>query len=226
MQPGFEGANRYTFSPTPIFSLHRAGSVERFRDPHDGASIALLDFGGFRAGPSGKLVSARNAGNYAELNGLGNVNTAVEIGAFAEYFPVDWLRTRAEVYRGLGGFNGVVANFSADVIVPVFERFTLSGGPRFTLEDTGATAPYFSITAAQSVASGLPTYDAKGGVHSLGAGGQLRYQVNPQWEVHSFGEYDRLRGDAAASPLVTLRGSPNQIFIGLGASYSFNVRVQ
>jgi MipA family protein len=225
-QPDFEGAKRYTFSPTPTFSLHRAGSVARFHDPRDGASIALIDFGGFRAGPSGKLVSARKASSYSELNGLGDVNTAVEVGAFAEYFPVDWLRARTEVYRGFLGFNGVVANFSGDLIVPVLDRFTLSGGPRFTLENTGATAPYFSITAAQSIASGLPTYAANGGAHSLGAGGQLRYQVNPQWEVHSLWEYARLVGGAAASPLVTLRGSPNQSSVGIGASYSFDVRVR
>jgi outer membrane protein len=112
------------------------------------------------------------------------------------------------------------------VIVPVLERFTLSGGPRFTLEDAGATAPYFSITAAQSIASGLPAFDAKGGAHSIGVAGQLRYQINPQWEVHSYAGYARLLGDAAASPLVTLRGSPNQTFVGIGAAFSFDVRVQ
>lgn len=226
IQPDFEGAKRYTFSPTPIISVERAGSFTRFRDPRDGTSIALLDVGGFRAGPSGKLVSARKASDYTELIGLGDVDTAIEIGAFAEYFPVGWLRTRVEVYRGFLGFNGIVANFSADAIVPVYDRFTLSGGPRITLENTGATAPYFSITPAQSLESGLPTYAAKGGVHSHGAGAQLRYQVNPKWEVHGLWEYARLVGGAAASPLVTLRGSPNQTSIGIGASYSFDVRVR
>jgi outer membrane protein len=112
------------------------------------------------------------------------------------------------------------------VIVPVTERFSLSAGPRFTLEDTKATAPYFSIDAAQAMASGLPLFDAKGGSHAVGAGAQARYQLNPQWEVHSYLEYDRLLGSAAASPLVTLRGSPNQTSIGLGASYSLDVRVR
>ena len=45
-------------------------------------------------------------------------------------------------------------------------------------------------------------------------------------EVHSYVEYNRLLGDAAASPLVTLRGSPNQMNVGAGASYSFDVRLQ
>jgi outer membrane protein len=108
----------------------------------------------------------------------------------------------------------------------VLQRFSLSGGPRFTVQDTRATSPYFSIDAAQSLASGLPVFDAKGGAHSVGAGAQARYWLSPQWEVHSYIEYDRLLSDAAASPLVTLRGSPNQTAIGIGASNSFDVRIR
>ena len=89
-----------------------------------------------------------------------------------------------------------------------------------------AIAPYFSVDAAQSAASGLPVFDAKGGLHSVGVGTQLRYQITPQWEAHSYIEYQRLTGDAAASPLVAQRGSPNQTTFSIGASYSFDVRVR
>jgi MipA family protein len=224
--PDFEGAKRSTFSPVPIFSIRRAGSAEQFHGPRDGASIALIDFGDFRAGPVGKFRSARNANSYPELNGLGDVNFAVELGAFVEYFPVDWFRMRVETRQGFGGHHGVVADFSADMIVPVMQQFTVSAGPRFTWESTKATSPYFGIDAVQAMASGLPAFDAKGGAHSAGAGAQVSYRVNPQWEVHSYVEYERLLGDAAASPLVTLRGSPNQTTIGFGASYSFDVKIR
>ena len=102
----------------------------------------------------------------------------------------------------------------------------MSGGPRFTLESTGATAPYFSITPAQALASGLPMFNARGGAHSTGAGVQVRYQINPQWEAHSYVEYQHLLGAAAASPLVKLRGSPDGVTAGIGASYSFDFRVR
>jgi MipA family protein len=223
--PDFEGAKHDKLTALPIFSIHRAGFTNRFVSPRDGTGIALIDIGGFRAGPVGKLKAARTAAPYSELNGLGDIKLGVELGGFAEYFPVDWFRTRLEVRRGFGGHDGVVADFSADAIVPMAQSFTWSGGPRFTLENGNATAPYFSITAAQALTSGLPAFDAKGGAHSVGAGVQLRYQINPQWEAHSLVEYDRLLGDAVASPLVTLRGSPNQVSLGLGASYSFDVRV-
>jgi MipA family protein len=225
-KPDFEGSKRSMLSPVPIFAIRRAGSAEQFHSPFDGASIALLDFGDLRAGPAAKFKAARNANNFPELTGFGNVNATVEIGGFVEYFPVDWLRTRIETRQGFGGHNGVVADFSADVIVPVSQQLTLSAGPRFTYESTGAVAPYFSITAAQAMATGLPAFNARGGAHSVGAGAQVSYRFNPQWEVHSYVEYERLLGDAAKSPLVVVRGSPNQTTVGVGASYSFDFKIR
>jgi outer membrane protein len=225
-KPDFEGANRSMLSPVPIFAIRHAGSTEQFRGPRDSASIALIDFGDLRAGPAGKFVSSRKANSYSELNGLGDIGTAVELGGFVEYYPVDWFRTRGELRQGVGGRHGVVADLSADVIVPVIQRFTISAGPRFTWESTNATSPYFGIDAAQAMATGLPIFDAKGGAHSVGAGAQVSYRIDPQWEVHSYVEYERLLGDAAKSPLVTVRGSPNQTTFGIAASYSFDIKIR
>lgn len=225
-KPDFEGANRAMFSPVPIFSIRRAGSTEQFRGPRDSASIALLDFGDLRAGPAGKFVSSRKASSYSELNGLGDVKTTVELGGFVEYYPVDWFRTRGELRQGIGGHHGVVADLSADVILPVIQRLILSVGPRFTWESTKATSPYFGIDAVQAMATGLPAFDAKGGAHSVGAGAQASYRINPQWEVHAYVEYERLLGDAAKSPLVTLHGSRSQTTVGIGASYAFDFKIR
>jgi outer membrane protein len=225
-RPEFEGADHSSFSAVPIFSIRRAGSVDQFRSPRDNISIALIDFGNLRAGPAGKFVSSRKAGSYSELNGLGDVKAAFELGGFIEYFPVDWFRVRNETRGAFGGHQGIVSDFSADFIVPVTRTLTVSAGPRFTWESTGATSPYFSIDAAQAMASGLSIFDARGGAHSAGFGAQGKYRINPQWEVHSYVEYDRLLGDAAKSPLVTVRGSANQTTVGIGASYSFDFKIQ
>jgi outer membrane protein len=225
-QPAFEGSKTSALSVAPIFSIGRTGgSSERFISPRDSASVALVDYEGFSAGPAAKLKSSRKAGSHPELSGLDDVGRTLELGGFVQYFPIDWFRLRSEIRRGFGGHDGVVADLSADVIVPVWKRLIVSGGPRFTVESDRATAAYFSIDPAQSLVSGLPTFDAKGGAHSVGAGTQLRYQFTPQWETHTYVEYDRLLGDAASSPLVAQRGSPNQVSFGLGASYSFDFRI-
>ncbi|MGY3585305.1 outer membrane protein [Bradyrhizobium sp. USDA 4341] len=225
-RPDFEGTNHSKFAPVPIFAIRRPGTVDQFRSPRDNASIAIVDFGDFRAGPVGKFVSSRKASRYSELSGLADVNAAFELGGFVEYFPVDWFRVRNETRQGLGGHHGIVSDFSADFIVPVFGGLTVSAGPRFTVETAKAVSPYFSIDTVHAMATGLPVFDAKGGAHSAGVGAQLSYRINPKWEVHSYVEYDRLLGDAAKSPIVTVRGSANQTTFGVGASYSFDVKVQ
>ena len=226
LQPGYEGAKDDKLGVDLIFGIHRAGSADQFRSPIDSPSITLFDLGAFRAGPAVSYVPARTASNFPALTGLGDVNATYEVGGFAEYFPFDWVRARVEIRRGFGGSDGVFADASMDLIVPLSQRLTWSGGPRLSFANGAATSPYFSIDAAQSLASGLPAFDAKAGLQATGAGSQLRFQVTPQWEAHGYVEYDRLLGDAASSPLVTQQGTANQVRVGLGASYSFDFRVR
>jgi outer membrane protein len=60
-------------------------------------------------------------------------------------------------------------------------------------------------------------------VRSVGAGAQARYQWNPQWATNAFVEFERLVGDAENSPLVQERGSANQVMVGFGIAYSFDL---
>ena len=135
-----------------------------------------------------------------------------------------WLRLRGEVRQGIGGETGVTGDVFLDAVVPV-GQWTLSAGPRMTLQTSAAISPYFSITAAQAAAANtlqpslpaLTPYNAGGGLYSYGAGTQVQYAFNETWTAHAFVEYQRLTNSAADSPLVTQRGSPNQLTYGLGA---------
>jgi outer membrane protein len=130
------------------------------------------------------------------------------------------------VRRGFNGHEGIVADFSADVIVPLTERISFSAGPRYKLTDAKYANTYFGITDVEALASGLPAFDAKGGSNSVGAGAQVRYKLDPQWELRGYVEYDKLLGSAADSPLVKSQGSTNQMTYGLGVAYSFDVGVR
>jgi len=222
--PTFEGSNSYTAMPFPVFDLRRAGTPPTFHSPRDGFGFGILDTGRFRVGPAFKVRLPRNESDDSDLKGLGDVPWTLEAGIFADYWVTPWLRTRAELRQGIGGHHGIMADLTADVVAPVTPRLTLSGGPRLTLATAAATTPYFSVTPAQAAASGLPVYDATGGVHSYGLGAQARYQWSPQWATYVFAEYERLADGAANSPIVTQLGSPNQLQVGLGVTYSFDMR--
>lgn len=216
--------DKYVFVPTPLLDVRRAGTPENFHGPRDGFGITLFEMGELRVGPVGKIRLPRREGDDPRLVGLGDVGWAYELGIFADYMWAPWLRTRVEVRQGFGAHEGLAADLTADLIAPVTRQLTLSAGPRITLANTPATSPYFSVNAAQSAASGLPIYNAKGGVRSVGAGTQARYYWTPQWATHAFVEYERLTGDAKNSPIVTQRGSPDQWTFGFGVTYAFDMK--
>jgi outer membrane protein len=222
--PRYEGSSNEIFQPLPVINVRRSGEAARFRSPRDGASFGILESGRFVAGPTVKVKMPRKEGDDSNLRGLGDVGWTVEAGAFAEYWPVDWLRTRAELRQGIGGHHGLVSDLMADVVVRATPQLTLSGGPRVSLATAAALSPYFSVTPGQSIASGLPVYDARGGVRSYGIGAQARYLWSPLWATYTFVEYERLSGDAANAPLVTTYGNRNQVQVGLGVTYSFDVK--
>ncbi len=230
--PAFPGASdkKLGWSALPLFSIRKEGTPPDFFGPRDSFGFNVLNLGAFQLGPALQFINQRKASSYAELNGLADVNYAAQLGLFANFWPVSWLRLRGEVRQGIGGETGVTGDVFLDAVVPI-GQWTLSAGPRVTLQTAAATSPYFSITAAQAAAAfaaqpGLPlltAYNAGGGLYSYGAGTQLQYTFNPTWTAHAFVEYQRLTGSAADSPLVTQRGSPNQLTYGLGATYSFNM---
>jgi outer membrane protein len=221
--PSFEGSSNYVVWPYPIINVRKAGTPRDFTSPRDGFSVAIVNIGQFRVGPTGKLALPRRESDDIALRGLGNVPWKFEIGGFAEYWPWQWLRTRVEVRQGVSGHHGIVSDLTADVVMPMTPIWTLSAGPRLSLATADALQPYFGVTPAQSLTSGLPVYSPKGGVRSVGFGAQARQQWTPRWATNLYVEYDRLLGDAAKSPILTRNGSVDQVTVGVGVSYTFDI---
>jgi MipA family protein len=86
------------------------------------------------------------------------------------------------------------------------------------MSDTYAGS-FFGVTPAASAASGLAAFDTGSGLKDVGLTLIGNYEVTETWSVTGIAGYTRLLGDAAASPIVSERGSPNQLFGGLGISY-------
>ena len=226
--PKWAGApdSKFGLTSGPLFSIRRVGTPPDYFGPRDSFGFPIVDLGQFKLGPAVQIVWQRKASSDTALNGLGDVNFAVQAGAFAEYWPVQWLRLHGELRQGFGGEKGVTGDLFLDAVVPA-GQWRFSAGPRLTAQSTAAVSPYFSITPAQSAGStvaglpALPVYHASGGFYSYGAGTQAEYFFNTQWAAHVFVEYQRLTGSAADSPLVIQRGSPDQFTFGLGATYAF-----
>jgi outer membrane scaffolding protein for murein synthesis (MipA/OmpV family) len=219
--PSYPGSDDFSVIGYPSLSFRRAGTVERFSAPDDGLSFSFLDESVFRVGVVGRFVGGRYYQDNRELVGLDKIDWAVEPGVFVEYWPLEFLRARAEIRRGFGGHEGFVADFGLDA-VQRFGAVTLSLGPRLSLGDGEFTRTYFGVTPVEAALNGQVTaYRPSGGITSVGATGAVSYDWSPQWSTTAFVTYKHLVGDAADSPIVQEFGSEHQFGLGLTVSYSF-----
>ena len=223
-EPAFPGAKDYVFTGRPIIDIHQAAK-EWLALPNDAFSLNLYQTGNFRVGVAGDYLNHREQSDArSELNGMHNIDYTLEAGAFAEYYPVPFLRTRVEVLQGLTGADGLEANFMADFIYRPAPQWLFTAGPRMQVVNDKFASSFFSVTNAEAVASGnvLTQYHAAGGINYAGVNATARYDMTQNFSLRAFAEWDRLVGDAADSPLVKQKGSPDQYQVGLGAAYKFN----
>jgi MipA family protein len=219
--PRYPGSDELSFVAYPSLNFRRAGEPRRFSTPDDGLSLALYDTRGIRAGLSGRYRGGRYSGDERELIGLEDVRWAVEPGVFVEFWPFEFLRTRAEIRHGVGGHHGFVADVGLDV-VQRFGAFTVSAGPRLALGDGDFMRTYFGVRPFEAALNGAVTaYRPSGGVTSVGLATALSYDWSEQWSTTVSASYSHLVGDAADSPIVKRFGSENQFKVGASLSYSF-----
>jgi MipA family protein len=222
VSPAWDGSSQLSPYLIPSVSIRRAGSPLKFTAPDDAASFAIFDEGWLKAGPAARIKGRRNSGDYWQLWGVRNIDWTLEVGGFAEFWPMEKLRTRLDIRHGFGGNHGNVVDLSADW-VERFGQWTLSVGPRFTIGDTTYTNKLFGVTPWEALWNGrIYPYYADGGAKSVGLTGAVAYRWSESWTTTGWAKYNRLIGSAGASPLTNNLGSPNQFTFGAIVAYSFD----
>lgn len=223
--PVFVGSRDYGLSLFP--DIRFAYRDRLVASVSEGVSYALHAGAGASAGPIVRLRFGRDehrggspflvAGASTALRGLGDVDPAMEIGAFAQQI-LGPMRFRLEVRRGVGGHAGVLVDASlawSHRLGPL----SLSFGPR----STWASAPYldafFGVDEAAAGRTGLAPYQPRSSIVSWGAGGAVVMPLTQSLALTLFGGLDRLGAEVAGSPLVRERGDPTQATVGLAIGY-------
>jgi MipA family protein len=218
-EPKYFGADDYTARFWPIVDIRRPSARDWLGLPDDSASLTLLQGTNYRVGAAADWLMARSSD---DARGLHEIDYTIELGGFAEYYPVPFLRTRVEALQGVTGANGFLAKFAADFIFKPEAQWLFTLGPRLKFVDTQYQSEFFSVNAREAAAAALPVYHASSGFNSVGIDATARYTVSPRFSIRAFANWSRLEGDAADSPIVKLRGSDDQWQAGLGAAYTFN----
>jgi MipA family protein len=220
--PPYEGAGHDVFLPAPMLSIRRASSPNRFEPPDGGTSIALIDTRYIVAGP---LVRFRlNRGDTGKLTGLDPIGWAAEPGAFVELWPTRWLRGRVEGRRGILGYNGWVGDAAMDLVY-TGKKWSASIGPRVGWGDANYFDTYFGVTPQEAARSPLinTPYDPGAGRRYTGLEAAISPHLTKRFVTTLDVGYHRLSNEAAASPIILVAGSPNDLSAGVSITYTFSV---
>jgi MipA family protein len=159
-------------------------------------------------------------------------DAAIELGAFAGVSlhnltnPYDTLSFRMDLlYDVAGAHESTVISPSIDFSTPLSRTTYVSASLGADFVSDNFADYYFSISPADSLASGLPLFDADGGMKNWKAGLLLNQSITGDLTggLSLFGtaNYSRLSGDFADSPIVAQRGSRNQWLFATGLAYTW-----
>lgn len=215
----YEGSDDYKF--VPVFAA-RAQRQEIFVALTGTTAIAnLLPDPVFRLGPLLRVRTSRDDVESAAVDSLQDIDTAVELGAFAGFEAGGWegeVEIAQDVADAHGGFLvGLQLAHTLDVLPAV--PITVKAFTTWASHDYMQT--YFGIDAAGSMRSGLDTFGAESGFKNVGLNVGARYPLASNWILAGTVSYARLLGDAADSPVTADAGSANQWFGTLIVTYVF-----
>jgi outer membrane scaffolding protein for murein synthesis (MipA/OmpV family) len=217
--PSFPGSDDFDIGPLVDVSRARGGKPFAFEAPDESFGFALVKSHGFEIGPVVNWEGVRSAKDVGAA--LPKVKFSIEPGVFASYALSDSFRLRGEIRKGVTGHKGWIGVAGADYVTRDGDAWLFSIGPRVTWGDDKYQDAWFSVAAADAGPSGLPAYDADGGIEAVGAAASFLTRLTPRWGIYSYAKYDRLTGDAAHSPIVRRLGSRDQLSGGIGLSYTF-----
>lgn len=214
--PDYEGSDNYEFQPFPFASIVYDDFIFI-----EGTSLGanLLNYEGLTAGPIARYGSGRDEDDNDALDGLGDVDAAIELGGFAKYEIGIWSASMTVTQDVAGGHDGMVAELATGVAVPLAGNLRSSIEASTSWADSNYMETFFGISRSQSAKSGHDQFEADAGFKDVGIMLGLDYMVTEAIGVSGRVQYKRLVGDAADSPIVKDEGSADQFFTGMFLTY-------
>lgn len=237
--PDYDGSNDYRVVPAPLV----IGSVGGFNFSVLGnrASIDLIPNRpgqsiDLQFGPVGVLNFDRSnlkSIDEPSVRALGKRKTTLELGGYVGIgktgvitSPYDRLSASVSYRQGVSGAHrSYIWQPSVTYLTPLSRTAAVGLFGSAQYAGQGYAETFYTITPTQSLASGLPVYNARKGWKNYALGGFATVALTGDL-LHGFklaagGTYTRALNDFGYSPIVRLRGSKNQFLGAVGIAYTF-----
>lgn len=184
---------------------------------------------GLALGPMMNIGNGRDKGVKSDRVGrLPKIGDAFEAGGFARYSwqglfdRRDSLTLDTTFLTDLSNdHDGTIGSLGLTYGRKLGDRWSVGAGIRLTYVDDKYAQAYFGIDAVGAAASGLPIYNAGGGIRDIGLSAKVGYALDQNWSIQLLGSYKHLTGGFKDSPVVDLEGSTGQLSGALAIGYRF-----
>lgn len=157
-----------------------------------------------------------------ELAGLNDVDAALELGLGLQHTRESW-QAYGELRYGFFGHESVAAEIGLNAIFRGERGAILHAGPRLELGNSRFMRTYFGVSDSEAARSTFEAFTPSRAIYATGFEIGAYQPVRGDWGITATVRYDRLRGDAADSPIVQ-QGTRNQWTATLGLTRYFNLR--
>jgi outer membrane protein len=233
--PDYEGSDDYRIIPAAAIRGRLSGInfftratylyVDVIPRGEGNLEFDLGPIAGVRLNRTGKIKD-----DFVDL--LPERKTAFEVGGFAGVTyhgltnPYDALSFRLDVVKDMGNAHeSTIFTPTIDFGTPLSRRTYVGVSLSAEWAGGGYADYYYSISAADALASGLAPYDADGGFKSWRLGLLVNQSITGDLtgglSAFGTGSYSRLSGDFKDSPIVDDRGSAGQWLAAVGLAYTF-----
>ena len=233
--PDYEGSDDYRLIPAAAIRGQVSGISFTTRGTYLFVDLVPRSGGkvDFNAGPlAGLRMGTRRHIDDQVVELLPRRKRAFEVGGFAGISahgltnPYDTLALRLDVMHDIGSAHkSTIFSPNIEFSTPLSRRTYASASLGAEFVSNKFADYYFSISPADSLASGLPVFDADGGMKNWKLGLLLNQSITGDllhgFSIFGAGQYSRLVGDFKRSPIVSQRGSPNQWLGALGVAYTW-----
>jgi len=235
----YEGSNDYRFTAAP----GAVGSIKGYGFVLAGNRISvdlIRDKPGpvwdLQAGPIGVVNFNRSSLKNIDdprVRALGKVDTAIELGGYVGIGKTGVITSDYDQLSATVSYRHDVADAhdsgiwqpSVNYITPLSTKMAVAVFASAERAGRGYATTYFSVSPTQTLASGLPTYNARAGWKNYSLGGLATYSLTGNllrgFKVVAGGTYSRLLNGFADSPVVRIAGQKSQWLGAVGLAYTF-----
>lgn len=215
--PKYTGSDERRAAAYPAFDAQWKNGV--FVSAYSGLGYNFSKNPSLQYGVRMTMELGRDDARSSKLNGLGDIDSSLEPGAFLNYFINSNYALLSSIRYGAGvDHNGVQVSLGGRATNMLNAKHRLTALFSTNWANNSYQQSYFGVNSTQAINSGYTQYIPTSGLTDVKLGANWHWSIDTNWSLTTGASVQHLMGDAANSPFIFQR---TPVTVYTAASYRF-----